>query len=126
MVYRKLLTASLLILFLVLGSQSYGAYSEWNEYATFKITIEAEGIIYEWEYENPDSFEYEIENRIYRGIEAKESFEEILAILDLSKDTIVDEEISLLREKGLGDIERVEVRQRDRNLFLTTWLWSKE
>lgn len=97
----------------------------WYEHAELKITIETATLIYEWEYENPHSFEYEKGNTIVRGEEAKASFEEILHNIDLNSPGIEDKTIQLLEKEKFGQIERMVVRRLDVNHCYQTWLWRK-
>src|SRR5690554_1447521 len=117
------------LLIFVMFQQSFpvhvGAFS-WYSHATLKITVETLDSIYEWEYENPNSFEYEAGDRIVRGNEAKESFERILHYFDLTSSSINTDTMKKLEEDMKIHILKVVVRRRDRNYKLQTWSWTKE
>ncbi|MDQ0255030.1 hypothetical protein J2S74_002412 [Evansella vedderi] len=97
----------------------------WYSHKILKVTIVTEDIYYEWEYENPDSFEYEEGNTIVREQEAKESFKQILTYFDLTRDTITNEQISSLEKNGYESIVRAVVKRVDRNDHFQTWIWNR-
>lgn len=116
---------TIIICFLLLFSLNVKASFPWLEYESLKITIETGHILYEWEYENPSSFEFEKGDQIIRGEEAKKSFEQVLSIINISKPTISDEIIHQLEEThSFSNIRKVVVYSTDRDGFLKTWLWN--
>lgn len=98
----------------------------WLSYAMVKLTIEADQKIYEWEYENPLSFEYEEGDRIIRGKEAKQSFERVIQSFNLAKKRITEEEIVHLEKEMMIHINRVVLRLYDRNFNHAVFVWEKE
>ena len=98
----------------------------WYEQTELKITIETDRMIYEWEYENPDEYEYEEGNTIWRGDVAKDSFENILSFLDLAKPDISQEVINSIEQKtGINDINRVVIYRVDAEKNFKTWHWNR-
>ncbi|MFA9558737.1 hypothetical protein ACERII_15625 [Evansella sp. AB-rgal1] len=98
----------------------------WYDHKELKVTIETEDIIYEWEYENPDSFEYEEGNTIVRAEKAKESFDSVLTFIDLNKSIIDDDTIFNLEESGYDNIKNVVVKRVDRNEYKQSWIWTRD
>ncbi|RKL66721.1 hypothetical protein CR203_12840 [Salipaludibacillus neizhouensis] len=116
----------ILLIFLSMGLSSvvYADYP-WLQDETLKVTIVTDDILYEWEYENPDQFEYEEGNTIYRGDKAKKSFEEILQYIDLSEPELKERLIQQLSDRYAG-LNRITVKKKDMNQCLQTWLWDKK
>ncbi|MCD8508676.1 MAG: hypothetical protein LRY73_01385 [Bacillus sp. (in: Bacteria)] len=121
MLYKSVST--ILCIFLLLASSVSASFS-WYDHASLKLTIETVETLYEWEYENPDSFEYEKGNEIIRGEEARKSFKEVLQFLILSKPRIDGETIERLERNGFPKITKVVIYSTDRNYSLKTWIWK--
>ncbi|UCZ52273.1 hypothetical protein LGQ02_15690 [Bacillus shivajii] len=98
---------------------------DWYENIEMKVTILTTDIEYEWEYENPNDFEYEKGQTIIKGKKAKEEYEQLLSHLDLSNEKFDDQHILKLEEIGIKNIERVEVHLVDGEGNYKTWLWKK-
>lgn len=90
------------------------------------MTLETETEIFEWEYENPESYEYEKGNRIVRGEEAKQSFERLLNHFDLTKKGITDEEIIMLEKEYGINIIRLVIEHFDRNFQHEVLVWLRK
>ncbi|MCE7793351.1 hypothetical protein K8O68_13065 [Salipaludibacillus sp. CUR1] len=120
----------LTLLFLLLisgfaaGKTGLAAEHTWYNHSSLKVTIETETKLYEWEYENPDEFEYEEGHTIWRGDQAKQSFEHLLTIIDLTKPVISDEAAEKLSSK-YKQIERITVRRIDSDNCIQTWFWNR-
>ncbi|SDZ54788.1 hypothetical protein SAMN05421736_116122 [Evansella caseinilytica] len=95
----------------------------WYEHSSLKITMETEQVLYEWEYENPASFEFEKGERIVRGEKAKASFEDILSHVDLAVDKIPDETIKRLEGNGYPPIKRLIIYRHDPGRRYQIWSW---
>ncbi|SES35753.1 hypothetical protein [Salipaludibacillus aurantiacus] len=114
----------LLISGLAAGKAGLAAEPAWYEHSSLKVTIETETKLYEWEYENPDEFEYEEGHTIWRGDQAKQSFEHLLTIIDLTKPVISDHTAEKLSSK-YEQIERITVTRIDSDNCIQTWFWNK-
>lgn len=97
---------------------------KWLQDSSLKIRITTEDTLYEWEYENPNLFEYEAGSRILRGSEAKESFEQLLEVIDLSEPIISEETVDVVAEHYENPV-RIDVKRIDSDRCLQTWLWKK-
>jgi len=106
---------------LVLFSNTISA--NWYEQFSLKVTMETEELLYEWEYENPNSFEFEKGNEIIRGEEAKKSFDDILSVIDLTKPILGDETIEGLENMGYPPIQRLVVHRIDGENRYKVWSW---
>ncbi|MBM7096448.1 hypothetical protein JSY36_11895 [Bacillus sp. H-16] len=97
----------------------------WLNNASLKVTVETEDTLYEWEYENPRDFEFERGSTIVRGDAARESFEEILTFLDLSRPTLSNEEVQKMAHK-YGNVKKVVIKRVDKDRCFQTWKWESE
>lgn len=97
----------------------------WLQDESLKVTIVTEDTLYEWEYENPDQYEYEVGNTIYRGEDAKNSFEEILQHVDLSEPKLKEETIQQLNNIYPG-FKRITMERKDMEQCFQTWLWDEK
>jgi hypothetical protein len=102
---------------------AYADSYPWLEDMTLDVKIETDTTIYEWEYENPNSFEYEEGSLIKRGEKAKDSFEHLLQVLDLTQSQITDDMVSEL-SKEFKQIRRISARRVDGDHCLQTWVWN--
>ncbi|WP_416151491.1 hypothetical protein ACM26V_11145 [Salipaludibacillus sp. HK11] len=91
--------------------------------SSLKVTIETEEIIYEWEYENPDQFEYEEGDSIFRGEKAKDSFEKMLMMIDLTEPKISDEVANKVNNE-YNMLERITIKKIDADQYMQTWVWN--
>lgn len=96
----------------------------WLQDSTLKVTIETEEMIYEWEFENPGMFEYEEGHQIWRGEKAKDSFEELLTVLDLSEPDFSEEVIEKINDR-YKDVVRLTVKRVNLDYSMQTWVWNK-
>ena len=97
---------------------------QWLQDSTLKVTIETEEMIYEWEFENPDLFEYEEGPFIWRGQKAKDSFEELLTILDLSQPKLSEDVIEEITDQ-YDLANRLTVKRVGLDHSMQTWVWNK-
>jgi len=116
--------SALVLIISIAGTSTALAEYHWLQDSTLKVTVETKEIIYEWEFENPDLYEYEEGNLIWRGDQAKDSFEELLAMLDLSRPTLSEEAIKKITD-NYEHAERVTVKRVDLNHCMQTWVWNK-
>ncbi|MBU9712938.1 hypothetical protein [Evansella tamaricis] len=126
MYHKLLISLSVISIIYISFYTPEGNAHSWYTHSYLKLTIETDEVFYEWEYENPNSFEFEKGNRIVRGEEAKESFENMLSKFDLSETTIDDEVVSLLEQEGLSHINRIVIHRLDFDNGYKTWLWNKK
>ncbi|HHY72729.1 MAG TPA: hypothetical protein GX497_05810 [Bacillus bacterium] len=91
----------------------------------FKITLVSEGQEIEWEYENPDGFEYEVGSTVIKGQNAKEEVEKMYNALQLTKSTEVEEIKQILEKQGYDKLEKFVVRLKYFDEELLTWSWVR-
>ncbi|WP_078595044.1 hypothetical protein [Evansella clarkii] len=124
--YKYTVTVVFFTMFSLFGAATMaGASFDWQQYRTLKITFESEEKVFEWEYENPSSFEYEEENTIWRGETARKSFENILAHFDLNEAVITDETAAKFERMYFGPPERIVIHSVDGEDNARTWHWRK-
>lgn len=119
----KKIIVLVLFLFIVDAPTTLAEY-HWLEDSTLKASIETEEIIYEWEFENPNLFEYEEGHLIWRGEKAKDSFEELLTVLDLSQPKFSEELMEKINDR-YKDVVRLTVKRVDIDQCTQTWVWNK-
>ncbi|WP_216828930.1 hypothetical protein [Alkalihalobacterium elongatum] len=122
---RRLLFLMLLMLF-IFSSQSFGLASELMDKFAIRITVVENGTIHEWEYDNPDKYEYETGNQIKRGKEAEKEVHSMISLIQLREDAKVDFMVKQLKENGYKDIERLDIRMMNGEGKLFTWVWDKD
>ena len=93
--------------------------------AAFKITIVTKGQEIEWEYENPDEFEYEVGNKVMKGKRAKKEVERIYNVLQLKENTDAEEIKHVLEKQGFDSIDKFVIRLKYFNEELITWSWVR-
>ena len=124
--WKKIMIFVIIFIFVLPKGMINAADFNWNEHASLKISIKTEDTIYEWEYDNPKSFEFEKGDQIVRGKEAKLSFESVLQHVDLTTDRLEDRMVEKLEKDLRTTIDRIEIYRRDQVYYLQTWLWTKE
>ncbi|ADU31480.1 hypothetical protein [Evansella cellulosilytica] len=118
-------TGIVVLLLFLITPVTFGKEFSWYQHMTLKISLQSKDTYYEWEYENPTSFEYEYGDSIKRGEKAKQSFEAILNHLDLKQAKITDDQINQIEKMGYEEIERFVVRSVDKSGYTRTWIWKK-
>ncbi|TCP32066.1 hypothetical protein EV207_10138 [Scopulibacillus darangshiensis] len=93
--------------------------------SSLKVTVWMNGDEYEWEYTNPNEFEFEKGNKVIKGNKAEAKVKDIYNLLHISKDAKVEDMVSALKKHGYNDIDRLDVRVIDRDDALFTWVWHK-
>ncbi|WP_280769914.1 hypothetical protein [Salipaludibacillus daqingensis] len=111
------------VIFVVFSTQSVLAEYDWLKDSMLKISIETEEEMYEWEFENPDEFEYEKGDMIWRGEKAKRSFEDILALIDLSEPELSETVINDVSKHYTG-IKRLTIKRERFDQPMQTWVWN--
>lgn len=92
---------------------------------SFKATVIENGVEYEWEYNNPDEYEYEHGNSVIKNDEARRKVMRIFQYLHISPDANVKNMVEHLKKDGHTDIERLQVRWIDSDQKLHTWVWNR-
>ncbi|MDG5786995.1 hypothetical protein QA612_05780 [Evansella sp. AB-P1] len=123
---KKIIQSSIVIFSLLINFNTDVQAFSWYEQISLKITMKTEETLYEWEFENPNSFEFEKGDKIIRDVEAKESFESILHFIDLSEPTINDETIKILEQNGYPNINKIVINRLDYKQRNQTWIWKNE
>jgi hypothetical protein len=91
---------------------------------SFKVTIIEGGIEYEWEYSNPDEFEYEHGNTVDKDGQARREVTKMFSYLNISPNAKVDNMVKRLKKDGHEQIQRLDVRWIDSKEKLYTWVWK--
>ncbi|SDB83341.1 hypothetical protein [Shouchella lonarensis] len=91
---------------------------------SMRVTVFSEGTTYEWEYDNPNHFEYEIGKKVMKGADAKPEVERIMERLRLSEHT--SKEVYAKRMKKIfPEMKKLEIRWVNAKSERYTWLWEK-
>lgn len=93
---------------------------------SFKVTVVESSVEYEWEYNNPDEFEYEHGNTVVKNGEARREVMKMFRYLNISPDAKVKKMVDRLKKDGHKGIERLEVRWINSKEKLYTWVWNKK
>ncbi|WP_026690659.1 hypothetical protein [Alteribacter aurantiacus] len=93
-------------------------------YSEVKVTLVADGTEYEWEYQNPHSYEFEKGSFVAKGEEAKEDVLNVFDALSLNKNADVEGMVKRLKELGYKDISSFRASLIDRDRCLYTWVWN--
>ncbi|MFC7393654.1 hypothetical protein [Scopulibacillus cellulosilyticus] len=102
---------------------SYASSLE-NQYS-FKMTVIMDGKEYEWEYANPDEYEFEKGSRVIKGKEAENKVKMIYQLINVSKKTKVEDMVDALKRHGYKNIDALDVRVINSDEELYTWVWRK-
>lgn len=118
------------ILFLFSGFLLFNAQKAYavhlTDYEFIKITVRENGISYEWEYENPDHFEYEFGEKVWKDERARKLFTDIIKKLQLTEDAKVEQMVERLQNDGYPNIEKLAIRMMNHEGKLRTWVWHKQ
>lgn len=98
--------------------------TELMESFSLRVTVIAEGVEHQWEYDNPNHYEYEKGNYVIKGEEAQTHVEEIVDLLQINEETTEAEYADRLSAK-FPTMERLEIRWMNRDSERFTWLWTK-
>lgn len=93
--------------------------------AAFKMTIVSNGQETEWEYENPDEFEFEVGSTVIKGEKAEREVRKMYNALHLNESRNVQEIKQMLEQLGYHSIEKLVVRLKDFDENVMTWSWNK-
>ncbi|WP_096202690.1 hypothetical protein [Bacillus sp. FJAT-45350] len=122
---NKKVTGLLLVFLLAQVAGTFVYATELMNKFAVRIHIVENGTIYEWEFDNPDKYEFEKGNTIVRGNEAKEKVDEIIALIKLKEDANVEDMVEKLLVK-YPQLERFDARLMNGEGKLFTWIWEKE
>lgn len=111
------------ILFLTAFTSNQG--TELLNYSSFKLTLVATGQEFEWEFENPDEFEYEVGNTVIKGEPAKTAVKKMFNDLQLKENPEAEEIKKILEKHGFHSIDRFVIRLKSFDDTLLTWSWVK-
>ncbi|WP_078391937.1 hypothetical protein [Shouchella patagoniensis] len=98
--------------------------SELMDSSSVRVTLIENEIIYEWEYDNPDHYEYEVGNTVQKGKEAQLHVRQLLSELQLNEQTTAEEYAERLKQR-FPHLERLEIRWMNKDSKRFTWLWTK-
>lgn len=90
-----------------------------------RITIVADDVIHEWEYDSPDKYEYEKGEKVIKGEQGKKEVIKMVRALKLREDIQLEELLTNLKEStSFKEIERLDVRMINGDGKLFTWVWD--
>lgn len=95
------------------------------DYSFIKITVINDGVSYEWEYENPNKYEFEQGEKVIKDAAAKKKMNEIVQLLKLHSDAKIEDMVQVLQNHGYNQLEKVDIRVMDHDGKLFTWIWNK-
>ncbi|WP_026671615.1 hypothetical protein [Alkalihalobacterium bogoriense] len=90
-----------------------------------RITVVEQDTVYEWEYDNPNKYEYEEGETVIRGEKAKVEVEKIISALKLKEDSDRDELLNRLKQHGFSQVTRMDIRLMNEKGELFTWVWEQ-
>jgi len=111
---------------LTVSGTAYASGVELVNSMSFKITIVENGIEHEWEYHNPDEYEYEKDRHVFKGNTVKKDVHHMFELLDVSEKADVNQMVSRLKKNGYENMERLDVRWINEKNELYTWVWQGE
>ena len=114
-----------IILLASIGLQQTTLASELMDKFAIRITVIANQVVYEWEYDSPNKYEFEKGDKIVRGSEAQNEVERMVSLLALKEGADVAEMVKILKKNGFEEIERLDIRMMNGEGKLFTWVWDK-
>ncbi|MBU8905175.1 hypothetical protein [Desertibacillus haloalkaliphilus] len=98
--------------------------TELMEHFSLRITVVEDGTIHEWEYDSPEKYEYEVGERVIKDQRAKQEVENMAELLKISEDAEIEDMVTVLKAKRFQNLERLDVRWRNGEGDLYTWVWE--
>ncbi|HET7626810.1 MAG TPA: hypothetical protein VFK44_00295 [Bacillales bacterium] len=89
-----------------------------------KVTIVENGVEYQWEYSNPDEYEYEHGNKIVKGDQGRRLVSKMFTYLNISPGAEVKDMVAKLKKDGHEQIDCLDVRWINSEEKLYTWAWK--
>ncbi|MBM7644810.1 hypothetical protein JOD45_001017 [Scopulibacillus daqui] len=99
--------------------------SSLEDQRSFKATVIVNGAEYEWEYVNPDEYEFEKGSRVIKGKQAEKKVKMIYQLLNVSKKAKAEDMVNALKRHSYKNIDKLDVRVINSNEELYTWVWQK-
>lgn len=112
------------LLLMIIGGPINAAGTELMTLFSIRITVVDNGVEYEWEYDNPNQYEYEQGERVIKGAKAKEEMEKILRVLQLDEQEDVTNYVKRLKESQFKELDRIDIRFMNGEGKLFTWVWE--
>ncbi|BAB06900.1 hypothetical protein P4637_05195 [Halalkalibacterium halodurans] len=111
--------------FVVLGVHSLAEASGLMGNYSVRIKVWQGDTLHEWEYDNPNHFEYEVGTKVIKGEEAKKAVREIVKVAGIHEQAEAEEMVKRIKQK-FPDLTRFEARYMNEKGKLFTWVWKKE
>ncbi|MED1600275.1 hypothetical protein [Alkalihalophilus marmarensis] len=92
---------------------------------SFRVTITEQDVTYEYEFDNPDYYEYEEGNHVERGAEAKQKVTRLVSLIKLEEDAVIDAMVRELKQIH-PNVSKVDIRYMNEENKLYTWVWNNE
>ncbi|MDV2885926.1 hypothetical protein RYX45_12120 [Alkalihalophilus pseudofirmus] len=92
---------------------------------SFRVTITEQDVTYEYEFDNPDYYEYEEGDHVKRGAEAKQKVTRLVSLINLEEDAAIDAMVRELK-KMHPNVSKVDIRYMNEENKLYTWVWNNE
>lgn len=93
---------------------------------SFKATIIENGVEFQWEYDNPNEYEYEHGNTIVKNDEARRQVKKIFRYLHISPTAKTPDMLKKLKQDGHLNLDSVKIKWIDSDEKLYTWVWNKK
>ncbi|WP_018921728.1 hypothetical protein [Salsuginibacillus kocurii] len=120
----------LLIFFLLLLAFTPSAHvyaDELMEAFAIRVYVEtAEGDTYQWSFDNPNTYEYQHNDRVIRGESAEKKVTQMYEQLDISENHTSESLSRRIIDGPFPTAEKIDVRYRNGESQLFTWLWEKK
>jgi hypothetical protein len=119
---RKILLVG--IFFFMFNSVTQGEDELLNS-VSFKLTIWQHEVEHEWEYHNPDEFEYEKGFTVLKNNSVKKEIRNWFKELHISETSKVEDMLEVVRQNGFPTPDKLEVRWINEEEELFTWVWQE-
>ncbi|WP_100405105.1 hypothetical protein [Bacillus solitudinis] len=122
---RSLLIFPLVMMFMFSTNEMANA-TELMEAFALRVTVLNDGTEYEWEYDSPNRYEYEVGTKVIKGKEAEQEMNQLLKTLKLTEEANVKDLVQRLKKETFPKLERLDIRYMNGESKLFTWVWNAE
>lgn len=116
----------LAVVFLLISVSHVQAANNLQDSKSFKVTVIENDVEFQWEYNNPDEYEYEHGNTVIRSDDARRKVERIFRYLQISPDARVKDMVAKLKKDGHVNLESLEIKWINSKGKLYTWVWHSK
>lgn len=126
---KKMIILGLLISFIFLPKTFANPTNDSSSFllncSSFKASIVIDGQEIEWEYQNPNEYELEKGTTVVKGQNAQDEVQNLYDKLNIHEQSKVEELVSIMKDLGYENLEKLDVRWINQNEELFTWVWEK-